>query len=257
MKVELFTPTNRLASIINSFTIIETESMMETTVLPHKGLVLALQLSGKVFFKNQHQTISISPVTISGQRNTFRSFIYSPNTTTILVSFTETGAYSIFGETVFELYENAESLENLLPSHKSNELLDKLYHAKSNLDRVRLIELFLTSQICRTEIDKLVLSSLEIIQCKKGIYKISKLSSDLGISQDAFEKRFRKVVGSTPKQFSTVVKMKEVIKQKNNHRLLTQLGYSFDFFDQSHFIKQFKDFTGQTPKQFFKQPYHW
>lgn len=230
---------------------------METMVLPHLGLVLAIQLTGKVFMNTKNDTVSIAPFTISGQRNTFRSFSYKPNTKTLLISFTATGAYSIFGEAVYELYENAEPLENIKTSTRVDELLDKLSLSNSNQDMIRIIEAFLIGETHKMEADKLILASIERMRNKKGIYKIKELSSELNISQDAFEKRFRKVVGSTPKQFSTVIKMKEVIKSKNNHKLLTDLGYSFDFFDQSHFIKQFKEFTGQTPKQFFSHQYIW
>jgi AraC-like DNA-binding protein len=30
----------------------------------------------------------------------------------------------------------------------------------------------------------------------------------------------------------------------------TELAYSADYFDQSHYIKEFKEFTGTTPKNF-------
>jgi AraC-like DNA-binding protein len=248
MKVKIFQPSDRLKSIISSFTVVETTAIMETTVLPHLGLVLAVQLSGDVFFKRKNEAISIAPVTISGQRNTYRTFLYYPNTTTILVSFTETGAYTIFGEAVFKLYETAEPLENLVVSTEIIELREKLYVANQNQECISIIENFLLNQITAAKTDKLVLVAIDKIKEGKGLCRIAELSSGLGISQDAFEKRFRKMVGSTPKQFSNVVRLKEVIKHQTNHRLLTDLVYTFDFYDQSHFIKQFKDFAGQTPK---------
>jgi AraC-like DNA-binding protein len=257
MNVEVINPSDSLKSIVSAFTIIETPSIMETTVLPHLGLVLAIQLSGRVFFKERNEVTLINPLTISGQRNTFRTFLYAPNTTTILVSFTETGAYTVFGEAVFELYESAEPLENLVKSTEIIELREKLYEANQKQECITIIENFLLNQITEAKTDKLVLYAIDKIKKGKGLCKIAKLSSELEISQDAFEKRFRKNVGSTPKQFSNVVKMKEVIKYQTKQRSLTDLVYTFDFYDQSHFIKQFKNFTGQTPKQFFKQPYTW
>jgi AraC-like DNA-binding protein len=257
MKIETFKSSDRLKSIITSFTVIETTSIMETTVLPHLGLVFAIQVSGKVFLKKRNETTLIAPLTVSGQRNTFRTFVYSPNTVTILVSFTETGAHSVFGETVFKLYENAESLENLIGTIKVKELLSKLLSTNLTQERIQIIENFLATQLNEKEPDMLILASIKKIHNEKGLCKIGELSSGFGLSMDAFEKRFRKIVGSSPKQFSTVVRLKEVIKQQNNHKLLTDLVYSFEYYDQSHFIKQFKEFTGQTPKHFFKEPYIW
>lgn len=256
MKVEIIKPTEKLKSIIKSYTIIETIVPMETTVLPHLGLVIAIQFKGDVLSCNNDKNESIPALTVSGIRKNFRRFSYKANTGTILISFTETGAFSLFGKTVFDLFGFAEPLENLVKSYLLKELQERIVSA-SNQDRIMLIENFIIASLKNLVPDKLVLNAIAKIQYSKGLHKIKDISKQLYISQDAFEKRFRNIVGSTPKQYSTIVKLKSIVESQKQHNSLTQLSYNFEFYDQSHFIKQFKDFAGQTPKDFFKTAYTW
>lgn len=257
MKVEIINPAEELKSIIKSYTIIETTLPMETTVLPHLGLVIAIQYKGNVLLCNNDKSEPISALTVSGIRNNYRKFFYKANTGTILISFTEAGALSLFGKTVFDLFGITEPLENLFKSSLVFELQEQITFAKSNQDRIKLIEKFIISARKVSKPDKLVLNAITEIQSSKGINRIKDLSKQLNISQDAFEKRFRNIVGSTPKQYSTIVRMKSIVKSQKENKSLSELTYHFEFYDQSHFIKQFKDFAGQTPKDFFKTSYNW
>ena len=72
----------------------------------------------------------------------------------------------------------------------------------------------------------------------------------LFISQSPFEKRFRKVVGTSPKKFASIVRFNAVLNNLNTTKSLAQLCYENNFFDQAHFIKDFKQFTGETPENF-------
>jgi AraC-like DNA-binding protein len=58
-------------------------------------------------------------------------------------------------------------------------------------------------------------------------------------------------VGTSPKKFASIVRLKHVIHQYNPDHSLTELAYEAGFYDQAHFIKEFKLFTGATPEKFF------
>lgn len=85
---------------------------------------------------------------------------------------------------------------------------------------------------------------------------VKELSDNLHVSLDVFEKRFRKTVGTTPKQFADIVRMKALIGQAPANGPLLNSALDAGFFDQSHFIRNFKKFTGQTPKEFFNVGRH-
>jgi AraC-like DNA-binding protein len=87
--------------------------------------------------------------------------------------------------------------------------------------------------------------------------KIKELADAHYLSQDAFEKRFRRVVGTSPKQFSTIIKIKSIVDNKPQNGSLTQMALEAGYFDQPHFNKEFKLFTGLSPTDFFKIPQAW
>ena len=79
------------------------------------------------------------------------------------------------------------------------------------------------------------------------------LNEKLFISQSPFEKRFRKVVGTNPKKFASIVRFQKVMQDlANKPCLLTEIAYQNHYFDQAHFIKDFQKFAGNTPEAFRK-----
>jgi AraC-like DNA-binding protein len=75
---------------------------------------------------------------------------------------------------------------------------------------------------------------------------------ELHVSQSPLEKRFREAVGTSPKKFASIVRFKNLIRDRAPGSSLVELAYEGGFYDQSHFIKEFKNFTGDTPESYFK-----
>jgi AraC-like DNA-binding protein len=98
---------------------------------------------------------------------------------------------------------------------------------------------------------------LDRIHLTKGIIRIKDLADALCISQDAFEKRFRRVVGITAKQFSYIIRMRYIISNGLRKQTLAEVAFNAGYFDQPHFNKDFKLFTGLTPTDFLKSPVFW
>jgi methylphosphotriester-DNA--protein-cysteine methyltransferase len=92
---------------------------------------------------------------------------------------------------------------------------------------------------------------LTLIHQNKGTIRITELMAQLHISQSPLEKRFRQAVGTSPKKYASIVRMKHALQQFDAATSLTALGYEAGFYDQAHFIKAFKTFTGDTPENFF------
>ncbi|MFB9080089.1 helix-turn-helix domain-containing protein [Flavobacterium procerum] len=116
--------------------------------------------------------------------------------------------------------------------------------------RIKIIEQFLLSELKDIQTDKLIVEAIKLIYQSNGTIRIKDLNEKLFISQSPFEKRFRKVVGTTPKKFSSIVRFNSVLENLNKTKTLTEICYENNFFDQAHFIKDFKQFTGDTPENF-------
>src|SRR5690606_36668043 len=116
--------------------------------------------------------------------------------------------------------------------------------APTHAEKIRVVEQFLLAHMKAAQPDRLVIKALELIYQSKGLVKINALSKQLNISQSPLEKRFRKIIGTSPKKFAALVRFRNIIQNGDASPSLTALGYDGGFFDQSHFIKEFKCFTG-------------
>src|SRR6185437_1834612 len=140
--------------------------------------------------------------------------------------------------------------ENIFNKNKVSETEEKLAFAKTDKQRIHIVEHFLLSQLKDIQKDKLIIEAVRLIYQSKGTIQINELNKKLFISQSPFEKRFRKLVGTSPKKFSSIVRFNSVLDNLNNTKSLTDICYENNFFDQAHFIKNFKQFTGDTPENF-------
>lgn len=257
MIVENFIPTDQLKPFVMAFMIIESKEDMQTTVLPHTSPIIAFHFKGQVHSPTITGGIKMPVLTFSGMRKTARQYNYEKNTGVILVMFKAGGASAFFNESLNQLFDQIECLNSFCHQNKTSILEDRLATSKNNLQRIEIIEKFLLSELKRYQLDVLILSAIQQINIHRGILRVSDVADSFHLSQDAFEKRFRKIVGTSPKQFSSIVRMKSLINDGLQNHSLNKLALGAGFYDQSHFNKEFKVFTGQTPTDFFKAPPRW
>lgn len=182
---------------------------------------------------------------------------YAPGTATLLVIFREGGVASFFKEPLHELFNRSLSIDHFVERKQTQDLDDRLATAKNNRQGIIVIEQFLLSRLKSPVPDKPMAHAVQQIQRMNGQLNMKALANDLNMSQDVFEKRFRRMIGTSPKQFSSIVRMRNVITHYSPEQTFTGMAYGAGYFDQSHFTKDFKSFTGQTPGEFFKSARFW
>ena len=187
---------------------------------------------------------------ITGISDGYKIFKNSADIGTILVFFTEIGFTHFASHPANELFNQSISLEHIFDKNKVSEIEEKLTFAQTNKQRIHIVEQFLLSQLKNIQTDKLIVEAVKLIYQSKGAIRIKELNERLFISQSPFEKRFRKLVGTTPKKFASIVRFNTILNSLNNTKSLTDICYENNFFDQAHFIKDFKQFTGDTPENF-------
>ncbi|GAB4041424.1 helix-turn-helix domain-containing protein [Spirosoma gilvum] len=257
MNTELFLPTFQLNHLVKRFMIIESNLGMVNKILPATSVVMAFRYRGGVSYASDNSDTRLPTSVITGLRNTTRLVNYASETANLLVIFQEGRAAALLREPIHELFGLNVSLDILFPQQTIRDVEDQLAEAKSNQQRVSIVEKFLIRRMTGVPTDPLVSNAIQNIQQTNGTMRIKELLADLPISRDPFEKRFRRLVGTSPKQFSEIVRFRHIISKYSPETSLTDTAYAAGYFDQAHFINDFKSFTGQAPQQFFKAGRYW
>jgi len=250
MKFDRHLPTERLKPYIKYFVVSECGLESEYKVFPTPGLVIGFQYKGKLSTIRDNTESMLSSAGITGISDSYKVFKNSANIGTILVFFTEIGFTHFASHPANELFNLSISLQDIFEKDKVTEIEEKLTNAGTDKQRTKIVEQFLIAQLKEIETDKLVVEAVKLIYQSRGNIRIRELNDTLNISQSPFEKRFRKVVGTTAKKFASIIRFNSVLSDMDNVRSLTGICYENGFFDQSHFIKDFKQFTGNTPESF-------
>jgi len=253
MSVVTYLPTDILKPFVKSFAISKSEKADSYKILPGTSIVMGFQYSGELSYSENSSIIPLKPAGITGLRDAFRIFNNSENTNTILVMFSETGAGAFFSNSMHEIFGNSLSLDDFMLRSQMDVVADQLNEAETDIERISAVEKFLISRINHKANDELINLAVTIIKQQGGNVKIAMLADKLNISQSQFEKRFRKIVGASPKKFASIVRLNYILNTSAKGNTLTELGFDAGYFDQAHFIKDFKSFTGETPEQFLKK----
>ncbi|WP_027382498.1 helix-turn-helix domain-containing protein [Epilithonimonas caeni] len=250
MKFDKYIPSERLKPYIKYFVVSENELENEYKVFPSSGLVIGFQYKGQLATVKENIECKLTTAGITGITDGYKIFKNSQNIGTILVYFTEIGFTHFASHPANELFNLSLSLDYIFDKNNVTEVEEQLVIATTDKQRIKIIEFFLISHLKDIETDKLILEAVKLIYQSNGTIRIKELSDKLFISQSPFEKRFRKVVGTTAKKFASIVRFNTVLENLNETKSLTEICYENNFFDQAHFIKDFKKFTGDTPENF-------
>jgi AraC-like DNA-binding protein len=151
-----------------------------------------------------------------------------------------------------ELSNQMPDLDVLLGG-SAKDLEEKVMLAANNIERVKLVSVFLEKQFSKTrEPDNSIVSSIKHIIHSKGLVNIEKTATDFFLSKRQFERKFKESSGFSPKFFSRIIRFQSAVKHHGiKDKSLTEIAYDCGYYDQSHFIHEFKEFSGYHPKHFF------
>jgi AraC-like DNA-binding protein len=258
MGIADYFPAPILQPFIQSYKIIESEGVLLNRVLPNPSFAIAFRLNGRIAHVEDQQVRVMPGATFAGMRKSFRMIEYGAGAASLIVLFKDMGAAGFFKEPLHEVFEETIGLDSFFAASEIARVEEQLAGVKEHKDIVRVVESFLIDKLLPVPPDnRLVAEAVEKIKASGGVNKMSQLAAELYCSQDAFEKKFRKLVGATPKQFASIIRLHRIVRQGQLHPSLIDLALDNGYFDQAHFNKDFKKFTGSTPKDFFGGEVFW
>jgi AraC-like DNA-binding protein len=253
LKIERHIPAARLQSFIKDYLFIENESEMENRILPDTSIVLSVRYRGHISIQENN----LPGVVLSGIKKLPKNVHYAGQSGNLLVRFTPGGAAAFFSEPLNEWTDQTLPATDLKGYSDIRQLPDKLAACSTKEEKVSLLEQVLISRLINPQPDPLIVFAIQKMRSAGGLLPIRQLTSELYISQDAFEKRFRQAVGASPKHFSAIIRFRNAISTHSTASSLTATALAAGYYDQAHFIKAFKNFTGEPPGQFFKDRLYW
>jgi AraC-like DNA-binding protein len=257
LKIERYIPTDRLRPFIKEYLFIECEEETDNIILPDTSIVMAIRYNGKISIKENGKDDHLPGIVLSGIRKSARQIHYCSKTGNLLVIFNPGGASAFFSEPLNELADLSVPADCFSDHADWRQLPEQIATADHKRGKIAQLERVLISGMTGPRPDPLVLSALQKIRLANGMIPIKELAAALYISQDAFEKRFRQTVGASPKQLSSIIRLRNAISVHSAGSSLTDTALTAGYYDQAHFIKDFKGFTGQSPGQFFRSRQYW
>src|SRR5690606_12928586 len=175
-------------------------------------LVIGLQYKGRLSLINDAIENRLSPSGITGISVRFRIFKNSAGIGSILVFFTEIVFAQFLSCLAQALFNQSVSLDNLYDKRKVSTNEENLASAHTDNERIKALEIFLEEQLKEKDEDQLIIKAVKLIYDSRGSMRIKELLQKLHISQSAFEKRFKKIVGTAPKKFASIVRFNTILK---------------------------------------------
>jgi AraC-like DNA-binding protein len=167
--------------------------------------------------------------------------------TSIQVVFKSHALYTLFGIDASSLNQGF-----LLPDQfGATELEMRLLAANTTAERVSMLGEFLIAKLEQTnKRDELIEQTLDFIREYIASVTVKNLFSAFHISERQFQKRFARVVGMSPQLYIRVKRVNEALRLMNTgkYERLSDIAYTLNFYDQSHFIRDMKAFSWVSPK---------
>ncbi len=141
---------------------------------------------------------------------------------------------------------------------KTNDLYSNLSNSKTTVDRVTTLFEFM-KLLLETKLPeiKLLESTLTKIYSSGGNISQEELSGQVNVSLRHFRRKFKEVIGISPKYFCKIIQLNTVFEllHSSNKERLHLLALDCGYFDQAHFIKDFKRMIGNSPRKFLQGDY--
>ncbi len=243
------TPCEALRPFVKRFLVVESTAARRDAHLPDTGFVAAFCFRGECRLDGGVQAPRAA---VNGLWDTVRTHDHSRDHAVVIVSFTATGASAWLRQPLQEFGNATTDLDAVLGRRAGlGRLHEQLAEAVSHAERIWLVEDLLLAQAGGARPDPLVDAAIAMIERTQAMMRIEELTRRIGLSQSALERRFRRIVGASPRRFSSLVRLQNVVRLREAGADLTTIAHAAGYSDQPHFIKDFKRFTGLAPGSFF------
>lgn len=203
-------------------------------------------------------TLDIKKRWLLGLTSSFKGYqVYTGKYRFFNVQFKNNGFYSIFN--IPMLYISDQLLIGDDVIGKDLQFLQEQLEESANMEEMKnaadcyfLKALFKRKQSYNSNQITAATNTISQYDCQ---IDIKTLASQVNMSIRGFERHFFEQVGTTPKQYSKIVRFNKSLLLKTLHpeKTWTAIAYQSGYFDQTHLIKDFKVLAGSNPGEFLQK----
>jgi AraC-like DNA-binding protein len=247
-----------LKDLIQSFLFFKTNAFEEVnyTTFPNTNVCLAVYRQNKV---NYTRTDRMNKCEVSTGTGGFQSRIYGFHQQPFQVNIKsvmdevcilfQPGALRAFTNESFELLMESSEAFNVLFPGDQHSFLDRLFEETDLQRRAGLLEGFLLKKISCQVSDPVHTIMSMVKSSKQSVLKVDDIADRLNINASTLYRLFYTRFGQSPKAFLQTVRFRQSLNGliRGDQKLLTDIAYSNEYYDQAHFIKNIKGLSGITP----------
>ncbi|MBK7787323.1 MAG: AraC family transcriptional regulator [Saprospiraceae bacterium] len=195
-------------------------------------------------------------VWVSGTHRNFISISAHQQSEMLAIQFKSSGAFPFLHCPLQDLNDKVVPAQEIFGSEVL-ELREKIFMAENPQAKFNLVSNWLESRFdSKKEAPEYLLTFIELLQ-KEPVSNLNRIMDSYPTTQKQLIQHFKKYVGLTPKYYHRILRFNEILKiiNKNERLSWTEIAYSCDYSDQSHFIKEFTLFSGFNPLKFIKMDF--
>lgn len=150
-----------------------------------------------------------------------------------------------------EIFESYGDIEAVL-GNKFLEFCHQIREENCVAAMIARTEKFLMSILTSQKVQENYVTRAARIISNSQINSVQEISDKVNISQRQLERKFKELIGISPKQYFRLIRINKVMQMLEHDQSLnlTDIAYYCGYFDQAHFIKDFKHITDQTPSSY-------
>jgi AraC-like DNA-binding protein len=176
-------------------------------------------------------------------------FGYPPITRSVGVHFAPWGLAPFLSLPAIDLRDRPVTVKEVWGGPAVAELRDRLVAAAGPREMLMVLEDELLRRRGETAGVPLVRHTSSVIAAADGAVAISDLCLAVGVSSTHLARRFKNVIGVTPKRLARTYRFAAALRAIDPARAVDwlELAGSAGYYDQAHFGHDFRTFTGLTP----------
>lgn len=173
----------------------------------------------------------------------------------LLINFKPYGLYPFIHTPVDRLYGQILEVAAVDPRFADMERL--IRNSADDEAKISILEECMLEMVNPNRLDlEDIISAANLIDHRKGLLGIEDLLNKSYMNRRTLERKFRNMIGLTPKNYIRLIRFENALKQvrmDQSERHWVEVALEGGYYDQSHFIRDFKEFMGNPPETYLSK----